>query len=465
MSRKIPGVLLAALIIAFAVTPCLSVFAGGSSSGGGGGGSAIWPFITKRILLPDNHKSFVGNVTFDIKVTLVNDGKGGPTLSPMVKKEAFSISFSGAEEIKDNAVESIFDFKDVQNQVYDMIEELQKQLPPHTSPNQKFTVDISESESNSNALSPADSKTNSATITVERSVGPNDMILYNVKSTEETIRFINRYTPPNEPPEEPECPDDECCSGCCPDINININNENNSSANNNNTNVGRDQYNNGNQGINPNLKLDRFNHFAYVHGYPDHSFRPEGSITRGEMTAIFRRLLDQGTFMGGSATPFNDVRAGDWCASDVSRLSSLGVISGYPDGSFRPNASVTRAEFAAVASKFAYAKSGQGFSDVNGHWAQSAIEKLRNAGWITGYGDGSFRPDSVITRAEVVSITNRMLDRVADANYIQRHQGSLAQYNDLPSGHWAYLPIMEASNAHDYIRNADGSETWTRHWK
>ena len=286
--------------------------------------------------------------------------------------------------------------------------------------------------------------------------------------------FTNQYNPdtpdcpnvcPN--PGQGNCKQNNCTSGC-PDINININNQNNSSANNNNvnnnTNVGRDQYN-VNQAANPNLKLNRYNHFAYVHGYPDHSFRPEGSITRGEMTAIFRRLLDQGIFSGGNGTQFRDVRAGDWYASDVARLSSLGVIAGYPDGTFRPNASVTRAEFANVASKFVSAKSGQSFSDLNGHWAQGAIEKLKSAGWVTGYGDGSFRPDSVITRAEVVSITNRMLERAADANYVRNNRGSLIQYTDLPSGHWAYLPIMEASNAHDYTRNADGSETWTRNWR
>ncbi|VEJ34406.1 Endo-1,4-beta-xylanase A precursor [Aedoeadaptatus ivorii] len=260
------------------------------------------------------------------------------------------------------------------------------------------------------------------------------------------------------------------CNSGCPDINININNENNSSANNNNvnnnTNVGRDQYNvNQNANPNPNLKLDRYNHFVYVHGYPDRSFRPEGTITRGEMTAIFRRLLDQGTFIGSNSTAFRDVRSGDWYASDVDRLSTLGVISGYPDGSFRPNASVTRAEFASVAAKFVSAKSGQGFSDLNGHWAQNAIEKLNSAGWVSGYGDGSFRPDSVITRAEVVSIVNRMLDRQADAGYVQNHRGSLIQYTDLAPNHWAYLPIMEASNAHDYTRNSNGSETWTRNWK
>ena len=294
----------------------------------------------------------------------------------------------------------------------------------------------------------------------------------------DNTRFTNQYNPdtpdcpnvcPN--PNQGNCKQNSCdtpCKNGCPDINININNQNNSSANNNNvnnnTNVGRDQYN-VNQAANPNLTLDRYNHFAYVHGYPDHSFRPEGTITRGEMTAIFRRLLDQGIFSGGNGTQFRDVRAGDWYASDVSRLSSLGVIAGYPDGTFRPNASVTRAEFANVASKFVNAKSGQGFNDLNGHWAQGAIEKLRSAGWVTGYGDGSFRPDAVITRAEVVSITNRMLERSADANYVRNNRGSLIQYTDLPTGHWAYLPIMEASNAHDYTRNADGSETWTRNWK
>ena len=371
-----------------------------------------------------------------------------------------------------------------------------------SKPYDRILVEISESESSTPGLSLVLPEKNLVTITVDLTHGgarpyplepmhpkvpePNgpvpirapkismpDSDLY-LKGPEPNVyfdntRFTNQYNP-----DTPDCPNPDqgnCTSGCksgCPDINININNQNNSSANNNNvnnnTNVGRDQYN-VNQAANPNLKLNRYNHFAYVHGYPDHSFRPEGSITRGEMTAIFRRLLDQGIFSGGNGTQFRDVRAGDWYASDVARLSSLGVIAGYPDGTFRPNASVTRAEFANVASKFVSAKSGQSFSDLNGHWAQGAIEKLKSAGWVTGYGDGSFRPDSVITRAEVVSITNRMLERAADANYVRNNRGSLIQYTDLPSGHWAYLPIMEASNAHDYTRNADGSETWTRNRK
>ena len=489
-------------------------------------GSADWtlPPITKRILLSDNNTRFKGDVKFDLKVTLLSLGNGTPVSKS--GKDTFTISFSGNEMVSRNSVEKDFNIND---KVRALVNELESQFPKnggsakHLKPYNQIIVEVSESESSGNLtrVAPDENQVLMSVLvseTFHMPVNPdvdvnlpklkNDVDVsgpkvdvdapdvnvegpdvnlngpdgrvnrYRVIVKENKNTFVNLYTPdtPDSPnvcpnPNQGNCKQNSCdtpCKNGCPDINININNQNNSSANNNNvnnnTNVGRDQYN-VNQAANPNLTLDRYNHFAYVHGYPDHSFRPEGTITRGEMTAIFRRLLDQGIFSGGNGTQFRDVRAGDWYASDVARLSSLGVIAGYPDGSFRPNASVTRAEFANVASKFVNAKSGQGFNDLNGHWAQGAIEKLKSAGWVTGYGDGSFRPDAVITRAEVVSITNRMLERTADANYVRNNRGSLIQYTDLPTGHWAYLPIMEASNAHDYTRNADGSETWTRNWK
>lgn len=522
---------IAVLMMALTISPAASVFAGGGGSSVGGSGSGkgvpigpvgpgvstVWtlPPITKQIILPDGKTKFKGNVSFDLKVTLLGYGPQG--LQPLKFKtmtNAFAISFSGDEMTSGGNVEKDYDINKL---VKGMVSELEQQLLPSggggggvpvgegffsgggggssgepvmpSKPYNQILVEVSESESSGNLtrLYPRDNIVRMQVQVIKFVPSPKvdvdvpDVDLhgpvgnvngYQVIAKENT--FINQYTPdtpdcpnvcPN--PNQGNCKQNSCdtpCKSGCPDINININNQNNSSANNNNTNVGRDQYN-VNQGVNPNLALDRYNHFAYVHGYPDHSFRPEGTITRGEMTAIFRRLLDQGIFMGGSATQFRDVRSGDWYASDVTRLSTLGVIAGYPDGTFRPNASVTRAEFANVASKFVTAKSGQSFTDLNGHWAQGAIEKLRSAGWVTGYGDGSFRPDAVITRAEVVSIANRMLERTADANYIQRNQGSLARYTDLPTSHWAYLPIMEASNAHDYTRNGDGSETWTRNWK
>ena len=490
---------------------------GGGSSGGSGSGyvssqPVYWelPPITKRILLPDGKTKFQGNIKFDIKVTLLIYSPQGPQpLKSMAKQNTFSIDFSSNEMGNGNSVEKSYE---IDTLVRGMVSKLEQQPPQPGGdggngwpgmPYSGILVEVSESESSTPGLSLVMPEKNLVTMSIDlipggsqpqprpKALAPsgtvppqlegrvhrNGPVLYG------NTRFVNRYTPdkPNEPdcpnvcpnPNQGNCKQNSCDTPCrsgCPDINININNENNSSANNNNvnnnTNVGRDQYNvNQNANPNPNLKLDRYNHFAYVHGYPDRSFRPEGTITRGEMTAIFRRLLDQGTFIGSNSTAFRDVRSGDWYASDVDRLSTLGVISGYPDGSFRPNASVTRAEFASVAAKFVSAKSGQGFSDLNGHWAQNAIEKLNSAGWVSGYGDGSFRPDSVITRAEVVSIVNRMLDRQADAGYVQNHRGSLIQYTDLAPNHWAYLPIMEASNAHDYTRNSDGSETWTRHWR
>ena len=489
---------------------------GGGSSGGSGSGYVSservdnWelPPITKRILLPDGKTKFQGDVKFDIKVTLLTNGPQGPQpLKSTIERNVFRIDFSGNEMKSGRSVEKSYE---IDTLVRGMVSKLEQQLLQPGGdggpgmPYSGILVEVSESESSTPGLSLVIPEKNLVTMLIDlipggsqpqppqplppKAPAPSGTVLPQLEGLVHrngpvlygNTRFTNQYNPdtpdcpnvcPN--PDQGNCKQNTCdtpCKSGCPDINININNENNSSANNNNvnnnTNVGRDQYNvNQNSNLNPNLKLDRYNHFVYVHGYPDRSFRPEGTITRGEMTAIFRRLLDQGTFMGGNSTAFRDVRSGDWYASDVDRLSALGVISGYPDGSFRPNASVTRGEFASVAAKFVSAKSGQGFSDLNGHWAQNAIEKLNAAGWVSGYGDGSFRPDSVITRAEVVSIVNRMLDRQADAGYVQNHRGSLIQYTDLSPSHWAYLPIMEASNAHDYTRNADGSETWTRNWK
>ena len=501
--RKRLGMFFILLLLTLTMSFNTPIFAGGSSGGSGSGyvSSRIvsWeiPPITKQIILPDDNTQFRGDVTFDVKITLLAPGPQGPNEKVLVAtktiENAFKISFTGNETVSNGSVENEHN---IDKLVHDVVNELESKNGKHYT---QILVEVKERESSIPGLSLFSPGENLVRIIVNIIPGPPqpptppkismpDMDLdleepQNNPVEHKGTRFINKYTP--DKPKEPECPkvcpnpnqgnckqntgDTPCKSGC-PDINININNENNSSANNNNvnnnTNVGRDQYNvNQNANPNPNLKLDRYNHFVYVHGYPDRSFRPEGTITRGEMTAIFRRLLDQGTFMGGNSTAFRDVRSGDWYASDVDRLSTLGVISGYPDGSFRPNASVTRGEFASVAAKFVSAKSGQGFSDLNGHWAQNAIEKLNAAGWVSGYGDGSFRPDAVITRAEVVSIVNRMLERTADAGYVQNHRGSLIQYTDLSSSHWAYLPIMEASNAHDYTRNSDGSETWTRNWK
>ncbi|EFI41858.1 hypothetical protein HMPREF0629_00487 [Peptoniphilus sp. oral taxon 386 str. F0131] len=220
--------------------------------------------------------------------------------------------------------------------------------------------------------------------------------------------------------------------------------------------------------VTPAPKLNKKDHFPYVMGYPDGSFKPEGNITRAEMTAIFSRLLTEKMHVGDNyPLSFSDVARSSWYAEYIGQLTSVGVIAGYPDGTFRPENSVTRAEFATVASRFITSKkSTGGFADIlNNHWAKESIENVRAEGWISGYSDGSFKPDQYITRAEVVSIVNKMLDRYADKNYVDSHAMELTNYTDLSKNHWAYYPIMEASNGHDYERLSNNQEVWKTSWK
>lgn len=214
-------------------------------------------------------------------------------------------------------------------------------------------------------------------------------------------------------------------------------------------------------------KLDRKNHFAYIIGYPDSSFRPQSNITRAEMTTIFSRLLEEKIILASNyKSSFNDVLNDSWYSNYIGKLTQVGVISGYPDGTFKPDNKVTRAEFAAIASRFIVnKKTSSNFSDVsNNYWASESIEYVKAEGWINGYPDGSFRPENNITRAEVVNIVNLMLDRYADKVYVDTHLNSLYSYTDLPKNHWAYYPIMEASNGHIYHRLPNNEESWIRHW-
>ena len=213
--------------------------------------------------------------------------------------------------------------------------------------------------------------------------------------------------------------------------------------------------------------LNKEDHFAYVIGYPDGEFKPERTITRAEMTAIFARLLAERIFLNENyVIPFTDVSASAWYAEYVGMLTSVRVISGYPDGTFKPENPVTRAEFATVAARFiGTKKSIGGFPDVsNEYWARESIETVLAEGWITGYPDGTFRPESPISRAEVVNIVNKMLDRYADKDYVELHKTELYDYTDLTNAHWAYYQIMEASNGHYYTRLAQKAERWDRHW-
>lgn len=208
--------------------------------------------------------------------------------------------------------------------------------------------------------------------------------------------------------------------------------------------------------------LNKKDHKAYMFGYPDGNFLPERNMTREEATAMFARLLkDYPRERRNYTIPFKDVAESDWSQQAIGFMLEKGMIQGYEDGSFRPKAAISRAEFAAMAARFdkLVAGGGHSFFDVPaGHWAQGAIDSAAAKGWVTGYPDGSFKPERKITRAEVVNITNKMLDRFADRDFVCSHRSEMIQFKDLTEAHWAYFPIVEATNSHELIRRGGQDE-------
>ena len=205
-------------------------------------------------------------------------------------------------------------------------------------------------------------------------------------------------------------------------------------------------------------------HEEYIAGYPDGTVRPDGKITRAEVSAIFARLTENSA-PANYSTKFSDVLAYDWFCDSVMKLSNKDIIKGYPDGTFKPNKSITRAEFAVIASKYIKnpKAADETFSDVPmNHWAKDAIAKVKAEGWISGYTDGTFKPDAPITRAEAVSIVNRMFDRAADGEFVREHGFEIKKFNDLTDKHWAYYEIMEAVHTHDYERIDKRTEKWDK---
>ena len=213
--------------------------------------------------------------------------------------------------------------------------------------------------------------------------------------------------------------------------------------------------------------LNKEDHKAYMFGYPDWTFLPNNNMTRAEVTAMFARLLKNYPSTNVKYNlPYSDVFEGDWYYPAVGFMTENNIIKGYEDGTFRPNAPITRAEFATIASKFDEIIGGdvKGFYDVPAsHWALKYINSAYERGWVTGYEDGSFRPDRNITRAEVVTVTNKMLIRYADVDYVRANRDLLINFKDLDESHWAYFNIMEATHGHDFMRKANGKdETWER---
>lgn len=216
--------------------------------------------------------------------------------------------------------------------------------------------------------------------------------------------------------------------------------------------------------VGPAPLLNKEDHAQYLIGYQDRTFGAENKMTREEVAVMFSRLLKNPP-RKGQVYPydFSDVARDRWSITAISYMNQLGIIKGYPDGSFKPEASITRAEFAAMAARFADLKEGRKtFTDLDkDYWAYDLIQRAASAGWITGYPDGTFKPDKNITRAEVVAITNRMLDRKADQDFVDQNPGKILQFTDLDKSYWAYYPILEATNGHDYIRHENKlDELW-----
>ena len=205
-------------------------------------------------------------------------------------------------------------------------------------------------------------------------------------------------------------------------------------------------------------------HIAYISGYPDGTVKPQNNITRAETAAIFYRLLDDNVRKASqtSANKFSDVGPNDWFNTEVSTLSRLGIIKGYSDGTFLPDKPITRAEFAAIITRFAEddARIIRTFSDIDGHWAKDSILDAAGRGWINGYSDGSFKPDKRITRAEAITIVNRVMGRVpTDGEAFL--EGMKTWPDNLP-GQWYYLAIQEATTGHEWKSSQKTGEIWTK---
>lgn len=210
--------------------------------------------------------------------------------------------------------------------------------------------------------------------------------------------------------------------------------------------------------------LNTEDHIAYITGYSDGTVQPNADITRAEVAAIFYRLLDEDAHAkyDTTANGFPDVSADAWYGKAVSTLSAMGILKGYEDGTFRPDASITRAELAAVAVRFFRAPAApaeERFSDIAGHWANEAINAAAQLGIVNGYEDGTFRPANNITRAETIQMVNNVLGRRPDKDHLLPGMVTFSDNQD--TGKWYYAAIQEAANAHDY-KMVGGTEHWTQ---
>ncbi|CUP47422.1 S-layer homology domain-containing protein [Flavonifractor plautii] len=210
--------------------------------------------------------------------------------------------------------------------------------------------------------------------------------------------------------------------------------------------------------------LNGDDHFAYVIGYTDGTVRPLSNISRAEVAAIFFRLLNEDIREENltSANTFTDVNDGMWCNMSISTIAKLGIVKGRTAERFDPNAPITRAEFAAICARFDTSKrdGDSNFTDISGHWAEAEIERAASLGWIMGYTDGTFRPENYITRAEAMTMINRVLNRLPEDE--DDLLDGMNVWPDNKPGDWYYLAVQEATNSHDFTRKGDVYERWTK---
>ena len=218
--------------------------------------------------------------------------------------------------------------------------------------------------------------------------------------------------------------------------------------------------------------LNGNDHYAYIVGYPDKTVRPQNGITRAEVATIFFRLLTDETRNANStkSNSYSDVAAGAWYNHAVSTLSAMGIVKGDSNGKFNPNAPITRAEFAAIAARFDDKANSTtaDFSDIVSHWAKNEISAASNNGWINGYPDGTFRPDNKITRAEAMTLVNRVLKRLPETAE-DLHDDMIKWSDNSDASQWFYLAVQEATNSHYYKAKENKFEKWselrdTRDW-
>ena len=217
------------------------------------------------------------------------------------------------------------------------------------------------------------------------------------------------------------------------------------------------------RGTTPDL-LNDSDHFAYVIGYMDGNVRPYGLISRAETTTIFFRLLKDSVRDGNLLTSntYTDVADDYWANTAISTMTGLGIVQGRSTTTFDPKAPITRAQFAAICARFDTGKSSgeQTFSDIQGHWAEKYIQRAAELGWIKGFEDGTFRPDTYITRAQAMTMINRVLNRIPEDE--SDLLPGMNVWPDCNPGDWFYLAVQEATNSHDFEHKAGNYETWTK---